>query len=224
MTVAAGGQPVTGWRTVKARDLLAYLVLGGDRPVTRDQIVEALWPEADPESGQTLLHTSLYQLRRALKPAGDGVINFAGGAYRLDRQGLDVDLERFQRLAAAGGADAWRQAAALYRGDLLEGTDYPWCEAPRIRARTTYLDVLRNLAQHFESANQPGQAIPWLQLLIQVDPLSEDGHTGLMACYADTGNRGAALQQYRTLAHLLDEELGLEPSVAARELYRRLLG
>lgn len=223
MTVAVAGQVIMGWRTVKARDLIAYLVLAGERPVTRDQLIEALWPDADLESGQALLHTTLYYLRRTLKPAGEGLITFAGGAYRLDRERVSVDLDRFQQLAGTGGAPAWRVAADLYRGDLLEGLDYPWVEAPRARARATCMEMLRSLAGHLRSAGRPGEAVDWLQRLITLDPLAEEGHVGLMECYAAIGNRNAALQQYRTLARVLDEELGLQPGRQAQELYRKLL-
>ncbi|HYG58142.1 MAG TPA: BTAD domain-containing putative transcriptional regulator [Symbiobacteriaceae bacterium] len=221
--VHAGGRKVSGWRTAKARDLLAYLVLSGDRPVSRDQIIEALWPEAGPEAGTSALHTALYHLRRALGPGAESAVTFAGGAYRFDRESADVDLDRFQRLATAGNPDGWRQAITLYRGDLLEGLDYPWCEGPRTRARSQYLDTLRRLGEYLRQARRWGEATPVLQLLVQVDPLAEDGHQALMECYAALGNRSAALQQYRTLARLLDDELGLTPSSEAQELYKRLI-
>lgn len=223
VVVQAGGQPVAGWRTLKARDLLAYLVLAGDRPVTKDQIIEALWPETDVEAGQALLHTTLYYLRRAIKAAGESLITFAGGAYRLDQKGLDVDLHKFERLAASGSEEDLQAAVALYRGDLLEGLDYPWADGPRTRLRTTCMDLLRNLADRRRQAGRPAEAVPWLQRLVQAEPLAEAGHVGLMECYAALGNRSAALQQYRTLARLLDEELGLEPGPEAQALNRRLL-
>jgi len=222
--VAVGGQVVQGWRTAKARDLIAYLALAGDRPVTRDQLMEALWPDTDLESAHALLHTTLYYLRRALKPVGEGLITFAGGAYRLDRERVATDLDRFYRLVAAGGEAAWREAIDLYRGDLLEGVDYEWAEAPRVRARTVCLEALRNLATHLREDGRPSEAVESLQRLITLDPLAEDGHLGLMECFAALGNRNAALHQYRTLLHVLDEELGLEPGREAKELYRRLLG
>jgi len=223
MQVLVDGQPVQSWRTVKGRDMIAYLLLHGDRSVTRDQLVEALWPDSDAEGGQALLHTTLYYLRRALKPAGEGLITFAGGAYRLSRDSVEVDLDRFEQLAATGTEEAWRGAANLYRGDLLGGLDYVWCEGPRTRVRTLYMDTLRNLSDHLFKTGRPSEAAPWLQRVLQLDPLAESAHVGLMECYAATGNRNAALQQYRTLARLLDDELGLQPSRAAQDLYRRLL-
>ncbi|HWI63424.1 MAG TPA: BTAD domain-containing putative transcriptional regulator, partial [Symbiobacteriaceae bacterium] len=223
LVVAVDGKPVSGWRTTKARDLLAFLALGGDRPYTRDQLGEALWPDGDPEAVTRLLHTSLHHLRRALGPEGESLITFAGGAYRLDRGKLDLDLDRFMSLVTASSPEGWRTAVSLWRGELLEGLDYGWCDGPRSRVRAAYQELLRRLARHMSDSGRWTEAAEFLQLLIESDPLVEDGHVGLMECYAALGNRAAALQQYRTLARVLDEELGVEPGARAQELYRQLI-
>lgn len=223
VTVRHGDQVLGGWRTTKARDLLVYLAVHGDRLVTRSQLIEALWPESSEETGQASLHTALYHLRRVLKPAGEEVVTYSGGVYRLNRDLLDVDFDRFQALAGGAGEEAWRMAAELYQGEPLEELDYAWCEPIRSRGHALFLHTLRSLSRHLRESGRPGEAIPWLQLMVQVDPLSEDAHVTLMDCFADTGNRNAALQQFRTLATLLDDELGLEPSEAARAAYQRLL-
>lgn len=225
MVVKVAGRPVQSWRTGKSRDLLAFLLLSGNRPFSRDQLAEALWPEADAESATRLLHTALHHLRRALGPGAEGLVAFAGGAYQLVREHalLQVDLDQFQRLAASGGESGWRSAVGLYRGELLDGLDYAWCEGPRVRARTLYLDCLRHLSHSLAQAGRWSDSVEFLQLFVQADPLAEDGHVALMECYAALGNRNAAIQQYHTLAHLLDEELGLSPGCKAEALYRQLL-
>lgn len=223
LSVSVDGQPVQSWRTAKSRDILAYLLLASDHPVTRDRLMEAFWPDSDPAGAHSLLHTALYNLRRVLGPAGEGVVTFAGGAYRVDLSRVDLDLIRFRRLAASAAEPDLSAAARLYRGDLMAGMDYPWCEAPRTRLRAEYLDLLRRLADLQVSGGRYAAAAQTLQLRIQADPLGEDGHVALMAVYGALGNRNAALQQYRTLQRLLDEELGLTPGSAAQELYRKLL-
>ncbi|HYF93493.1 MAG TPA: BTAD domain-containing putative transcriptional regulator [Symbiobacteriaceae bacterium] len=221
--VTVDGKPVQGWRTTKARDLLAFLLIGGDRPYSREQLGEALWPDGDPEAVTRLLHTSLHHLRRALGPAGESLVTFAGGAYRLNRDGLENDLDRFQALTGARDEQSWRATVALCRGELLEGLDYIWCEGPRARVRGAFQETLRRLAAHLIQAERWAEATEFLQYLIESDPLAEDGHIGLMQCYAALGNRGAAVQQYRALARVLDDELGVEPGARAQELYRRLI-
>ncbi len=223
IAVEVAGERVSAWRTAKARDLIAYLALAGGRPVTRDQLIEALWPETEPEAGQALLHTTLYYLRRALKGAGEGLITYAGGAYRLELAGVEVDYQHLLALLESGGEANWRQAVALYQGELLQGLDYPWAEAPRTRAHGACMEALRSLAGAAQSAGRHGEAVECWQRLVQADPLAEEGHLGLMRCYAALGNRNAALQQFQTLQQRLDEELGLEPSPEARKLYTQLI-
>jgi len=223
MAVWVMGKPVVAWRTVKTRDMLAYLLLNGHRPVTLDQMAESLWPELDPEAARSVVHTTLYYLRRAVTYGRRSLIVFAGGAYRLELSAVALDLDRFAKQAAAGGEAGWRGAVELYRGDLLEGLEYAWIDAPRIRARNQYLEALRLLAGHLGQTGRHGDALNFLQLRVQADPLSEDAHVQLMRCHAALGNRSAALYQYQALARLLDEELGLEPGVEAQALYRNLL-
>lgn len=223
LTVTVDGRPLPRWRTIKARDLLAYFIVAGNRPIPRDQVIEALWPDLDFDAARTLLHTTLYNLRSTLGAPGEGLITFVGGAYHMERQGLTIDLDRFEALVASDDESAWREAAALYQGDLLEGLDYPWVAAPRTRARHLCQKGLRQLAAHYAGNARHADAVEVLQLLLQVDPLDEEAHLGLMTAYAALGNRSAALQQYRTLARLLDEELGLEPGASTQELYRKLL-
>lgn len=223
MTVTMEGQPLPRWRTVKTRDLLAYFLLVGDRPITRDRVMEALWPLAKPESARALLHTTLYHLRGALGAVGEGLVTFAGGAYQFNRTVMEVDLTRFEQLAGSPDEASWRAAVTLYRGDLLEGLDYEWCEGPRTHARRLYQTTLRRLSEHLRDAGRNAEALEFLQLLIQVEPLDEEAHLGLMETYAALGNRSAALQQYRTITRLLADELGLDPGPHIQALYKQLL-
>lgn len=67
----------TSWRTVKTRDLLAYLA-HQDKPVSTDRILEALWPDFEPDKASALFHTTLYYLRRLLQQFTDKEIIIRG--------------------------------------------------------------------------------------------------------------------------------------------------
>ncbi len=60
-------------------------------------------------------------------------------------------------------------------------------------------------------------------LFYRPDDQDRDGalfaaHLSLMECFAEQENRGAALEQYRTLIRTPDEELGMEPGTRAQEV------
>src|SRR5205814_8316415 len=54
----------------QGRVLFAYLVCHRQRPVTRDALAEALWPDALPGAWETALNALMSKLRAALKQAG----------------------------------------------------------------------------------------------------------------------------------------------------------
>jgi DNA-binding SARP family transcriptional activator len=57
---------------------------------------------------------------------------------------------------------------------------------------------------------------------ISHDRYSEGAHRGLMRCYARMGERGKAIEHYRSLVESLREELGSAPAPETVELHRRL--
>ncbi len=59
------------WKSKKAREVCAYLAHADHRGVTREQVIEAIWPDRDPEKGRTLLRTALSEIRRVLEPKRD---------------------------------------------------------------------------------------------------------------------------------------------------------
>jgi DNA-binding SARP family transcriptional activator len=50
----------------------------------------------------------------------------------------------------------------------------------------------------------------------------ESAHRELMRCYAASGERGAALRQFRTMTGLLREELGAAPTEETVHLIARI--
>jgi DNA-binding winged helix-turn-helix (wHTH) protein len=126
----AAGKPVV-WALQKARELLAYLVAQEGRSVPREEVEEALWPEAPPAQVERLLANAAYQLRKAFRQSGGPetqVLSVSGQRYHLQRNLFRVDTEAFvahlRRAEGLNGSDAlaeYERALALYRGDFLAG-------------------------------------------------------------------------------------------------------
>src|SRR4249919_168917 len=129
--VVAGPSPVelASGRQVA---LLSCLLIAGDEVVSRDRLIDALWGEQPPATAANALQVQVHALRRRL--GAERIAREAPG-YRLCREPGELDLERFELLAArgrselAGGrADAaaptFREALELWRGPAYEDVRY----------------------------------------------------------------------------------------------------
>lgn len=198
----------------KPRELLCFLL--DRRDATKDQIGAALWPWASPSGLRSSFHTCLHHVRSAL--GADRVV-FSDGRYGINRAlPYDYDVESFEMLLgrARTGTDAeeeLQRAIALYHGDYL--ADLPgetWIDERRRQLRRAFERALSDLGRLHARAGRNAEAIDVLHRAVEHDPLMEAAHRELMRCYAASGERGAALRQYRTLTALLREELGAEPT------------
>ncbi len=121
----------------RERAVLSALVLRAGRPVTTDELAEALWGDELPGTWPKQLQASIGRVRTAI---GRNAIETSPGAYTLRIDPDTVDAERFERLAAsarqhldddpARAADAADRALALWRGipyaDLAAGRPRSW--------------------------------------------------------------------------------------------------
>src|SRR5438046_10535488 len=68
--VEQNGRHITRFRTQKTGSLLAYLAFFGQRAHSRELLMEALWPEDEPNSARLKLRLALHSLRHQLEPPG----------------------------------------------------------------------------------------------------------------------------------------------------------
>lgn len=216
------------WRTLKTRDLLAYLADRGE-PVSKEKILEDLWPDSDAESAAVIFHTTLYNLRKFLNNvACQARILYRGRQYQLRPGSFTSDRQNFRESVAAGlqaetdpelAIALLEQAVALYRGDYLEEMDYAWLLPQRANLSQLHIEARIRLARHYLAAQDYIRAASQLQAVEKEDPFAEEVHSLLMTAYAKQGNRVAVKKQYQRLRDVLKRELGLEPAPEVSRLY-----
>src|SRR5438105_13349176 len=113
----------------KHRALLAVLVLHAGQAVSADRLIEDLWGESPPRTAKDALQNYVSLLRKTL---GTDVLSTRDAGYVLDIRPEQVDLTRFESLAAAARAAAdaearaekLREALGLWRGPPLADLAY----------------------------------------------------------------------------------------------------
>ncbi len=214
-SVAVDGVSISGdaWRSRRAADVLKLLALAPSHRMHRAQVMEALWPESDPQASGTNLRKALHFARLA---TGDeqAIVNERGVLVLWPDARVETDVERFEAAAqrALDGEDEafCRAAADLYRGDLLPDDRYEsWLVEPRGRLRGRYLDVLRAGAL-------------W-DRLAEEDPTDEQAARALMRAHLNAGERREAIRRFERLREALRDHLGVGPDPATVALYEDVL-
>jgi hypothetical protein len=119
LRILAFGEPVVRWRMAHALELFFYLLDVG-RPVRKEQMITALWPETDEPVDHTF-HNTIDYVRKAI---GESCLVLAHNMYTLEltsRYGKEIcyDVVRFQACSARAREALARQddaaAAPLWR-------------------------------------------------------------------------------------------------------------
>lgn len=239
--------PLRAWRGTTELDLgqmqqrvmLAVLLLHADTPMSRDQLVDAVWGPAVPARAANLLQRHASGLRRVLEPdrpprSPSGLLAWTEAGYlltlgpaQLDVRTFDRHIDRAHAARARGDLTATAQslhdALSLWHGRLCEGMTSPLLDAERDRLAERRLSVLEerieidlSLGDDFDLAGEVRQ--------LTVDhPLREGLHGLLMLALHRTGRQAEALAAYHRARRLLRDELGVEPGQRLRRLHARIL-
>ena len=216
------------WESDKSKELF-LLLLTHERPLRRDEIVAALWPEAGGSKASSAFHSSLYRARRALYV--ECVIE-SGGAYAINRSGTFLyDVREFERAVETirgmaeddpNYVDTLREAMNLYRGPFVSNLEAEWADALRLRLEGKFLWVAAALADGLLRQGDHAGAAQACHRLLEYDPYSEAVAYKLMGAYVASGDREAALRAYRRYSEVLEMDIGEKPGEAIVHLYSEL--
>ncbi len=217
----------SAWPRRRAQALLKLLAVNKGRWLHREQLVDALWRDLEPEAAANNLRKNLHYLRAVFAEHGltSPIVSAAADMLALSPD-VWVDFEAFKSWAKAAWdsrteAALYEEALALYAGDLLPDEAYEeWTEPQREELRSLRNQLLFELAQLYEALGEHNRSAERLQQLLQMEPLQEEAHRALMRLYARGGDRRKALRQYEKCKEALERELGVEPSGETQALHR----
>jgi ATP/maltotriose-dependent transcriptional regulator MalT/DNA-binding SARP family transcriptional activator len=226
--VFAGDERVERWRMPHARELLFFLLDQGE-PVSRDTIIEALWPDSDPDVAGNRLRQVRFRLKEAL---GRDCLAQVDGRWRLtidrwvDVRACEQLLDTGGRLATEGhladAAMALTRALSYMTGDYLEDCYSDWAVLRRDQLRRRYLEALELLADIETRLGRESEAAQHYFQILEAEPHREVAHRGLMRHYERRGEPAAAIQQFARCVNLLKRDVHSPPAPETIALYRAI--
>lgn len=239
--------PLRAWRDgvsidlgpVQQRVILAVLLLQQNRPIGREQIVNAVWGDSEPRYVANLLHRNISGLRNALglnrySPAESGELAWTAAGYvltvpagGLDLAAFDREVDRARKARAAGDAalavEVLRAALGLWRGPLCDGLTSPYLEAQRDRLAERRITIMEDCIELDLATGDRDDLVSELRQLVTDHPFRERLHGLLMLGLYRSGRRADALAAFQKARALLSEELGIDPSAALQRLHQQIL-
>jgi LuxR family transcriptional regulator, maltose regulon positive regulatory protein len=233
--VLIDGVPVTRWHMTRSLELFFFL-LEKSHPVQKDQMIDALWPNATSDQIDTTMRTAIYYLRKAINKT---CIVYRSGLYSLDlaavygkQIGYDISLfeESYSRAKKAlkeqndeVAGKAFTDMLVLYKGDYLQPFYNDWCSSRRDQLRQAHMDAHQQLALIALRRENWEESLKHWQYLLNRDICSEEAHYGIIYCYFQQGKRSLALKQYQDCCQILDEELQIKPGPFIQKLYQKII-
>jgi DNA-binding SARP family transcriptional activator len=203
--------------------LLGYLATQFGRKISRDIVMEVLWPEVEETSGRNRLKQTLSVLRRQLGADESSlaeIIVTDRDFLSIDTSNVLVDVVQFEsllRTAESVTKDSERlpllaQGLGLFRGEFLYGFYDDWILTERERLEGQRAEILRTLIPKLEAAGDVTTAINYARLWVKSDQLNEEAAGALIRLLLVSGNRQEAERQFRILERILRQELGIKPA------------
>ena len=218
--ILIGDRPLTRPLRRKVLGLLCFLISRPSMVATRDEVLDALWPDLGPDTASNSLHQTIYFLRRVFEPDfregySAGYVLVDGDVVSLNPDLIDSSSRKCWRLLADG-----RRAEGQAVGNLLAtysgkfALDFAYEEWASDYRDTLHAAVLATIERAIEAALSGGdndRAIGLAHSVLALDPSADSIELTLLRAYKASGRQAAAAEQYAHYSSYLRDQLGIEP-------------
>ncbi len=241
--VERGRTPISEkeWKGKRSKMLVKLLAAHDGMQLTRDALVELLWPTQPAERHPALLSSLLHRVRRVMDAGGSAMrdgscIIQEGGSLSLRRGWVWTDAGAFalevgaaRNLRTQGklreALACYDRAFGLYGGELLPDDQFEdWTTRFREHFRRVHADALSDAAEITETLGDRKRSLALYERMFAVDQCHEKACRWLMARHASEGRRSEAVRIYERHELAVRKELDLDPDEQTRKLYRNIIG
>jgi DNA-binding SARP family transcriptional activator len=204
----------------KVLTLACFLLTKPGFAAARDQVLEALWPDLDPNVAVNSLNQTVYFLRRVFEPryVEDESANYVhhdGEIVRLDAELISSQSNfcraLLERARSSLEPDEIDQVVRAYSGRFAIDFEYEeWASPFRETLHASFLDAIEQALRVESDAGRFDRAAKLARGAMALDSEAVALEVALLRLYRQTGSHSAAAEQYSHYAAVAREE-GIEP-------------
>ncbi|SDY59573.1 DNA-binding transcriptional activator of the SARP family [Saccharopolyspora shandongensis] len=215
--------------------VLMLLLVNSGRFVQVGELIDGLWGDRAPVTGEAVIRTYISRLRRMLSGHGLGsAIRSQAGGYLLDPSLFVLDAAEFADLVesarrehtagnVSAAADHLAAALDLWTGTALAGVPGDAAERERSRLERLKLTATQELLRTRLELGEHAEVVAEVPLLIEQNRLEEPLYEIYLLALYRSGRRAEALEVYRTVYDLLSEEMGVGPGPLLQAIHEKIL-
>jgi DNA-binding SARP family transcriptional activator len=224
----------------KIWELFKFMMTHRHRSFTPESLLDSLWSSEDYSDPRSTLRRQMHRLRQVLceqDNAADAEISilYHNGYYRWnpERQAI-IDADQFETAVKMGDSmkidlplkalSHYQTALHHYQGDYLpECFDQQWVFPVRNHYRRLYLKTVLSVSDLLKDQRQFSEIIKISEKAIELDIYEEEFHLRFMDALLNLGERKQALEHYEYITGFFYQEMGIKPSPAFKNIYKKML-
>jgi DNA-binding SARP family transcriptional activator len=222
VTIHVGERQISGSAVRrKVLGLLCFLLTKPDLAATRDQVLDALWPDLDPIDAVNSLNQTVYFLRRILEEdyvddLSPGYLHHDSDLIWFDPELLTSRSNESRRLIKSfppvPTPEQVTEILKLYSGRFAMDFEYEeWAAPHRDWLHASFLEVVERAVMSDIETGHFDRGIRVARQVLDIDPSAEQVEVSLLRLYRATGAHAAAAEQYGHYAAVMRDQLGVEP-------------
>jgi len=204
------------WRAEKTKELFIYLLQNRQRIISKDELLDTLWPEDDPARSIKQLYNGIYYIRKNLQEYGieRDQINIDSN-YKLSIGNVWFDLERLNtlrhRIESLNELEI-NELEECTKQEYLKGEYYSWMDYDREQYNLIQENVALELSRIYKEKKLFNKAIEILVNTFRRNVFNEEVVKQLMILYKETNQFANAKLIFNSYKAMMLTEFGIEPS------------
>ena len=218
----------------KPLELLKVLIALGGREISKDRLIDNLWPDTDGDKAHRTLDTTLHRFRKLV--GYEQIILVHDRKLSLNAQLCWVDIWALERLLGHSKlyltqptldtgkvTGLLQQLLSIYKDGFLTDDDTPECIIGyRARLQRRFLSRLTLIGRFWEQHLEWEKAADLYRRMLEMHELQEQIYQRLILCYRNMERIPEAIATYEQCRQVLLERYGIPTSAETKALYLSL--